>query len=53
MKATPCLCTQIYGVEIGGTDRERKVEGGRDRSEGVRAASLGRSRSVGGGREVI
>lgn len=32
MKATPRLCTQIYGVEMGGADREREVEGGRDRS---------------------
>lgn len=32
MKATPHLSTQIYCVEIGGTDRERKMEGGSDRS---------------------
>lgn len=33
MKATPRLCAQIYGAQIGQTDRGREeVEGGRDRS---------------------
>lgn len=32
MKATPRLSAQIYGVEMGGMDREREMEGGSDRS---------------------
>lgn len=32
MKATPHLSAQIYGVEMGGMDREREMEGGSDRS---------------------
>lgn len=32
MKATPRLSNQIYSVEMGGTDREREMEGGSDRS---------------------
>lgn len=32
MKATPRLSNQIYCVEMRGTDREREMEGGSDRS---------------------